>query len=45
MISLEQLLPTDRDRALLVGRVFDPEVEGPCICLLYTSTLPTTSRG
>lgn len=51
MISLEQLLPTDRDRALLVGRVFDPEVEGPCIVCVdgddlvdITGVEPTMSR-
>jgi fumarylacetoacetate (FAA) hydrolase family protein len=27
----EELLPTDRDRATLLGRVFDPAVGGPCL--------------
>jgi len=31
MTSAQSLLPHDADRATLLGRVFDPEVNGPCL--------------
>jgi fumarylacetoacetate (FAA) hydrolase family protein len=34
-LSLEQCLPEDDNRATLVGRVWDPEVEGPCPIQLH----------
>lgn len=33
MLSIQELLPTDADRALLVGRIHDPET-GPCVVVL-----------
>ena len=33
------LLPVDRDRATLIGRVFDPELGGPCIVHLRGDAL------
>jgi fumarylacetoacetate (FAA) hydrolase family protein len=35
----EELLPRDRDRATLVGRVFDPAVGGPCLVHLRGDVL------
>jgi fumarylacetoacetate (FAA) hydrolase family protein len=32
--SVEQLLPTDATSAILVGRVFDPNVGGPCVVVI-----------
>jgi fumarylacetoacetate (FAA) hydrolase family protein len=32
--SVEQLLPTDATSAILVGRVFDPVVGGPCVVVI-----------
>ena len=34
MITLDDLLPVDADKALLVGRVHDPEVGGPCVVVV-----------
>lgn len=34
MITLDDLLPVDADEALLVGRVHDPEVGGPCVVIV-----------
>ena len=51
MISINELLPEDREQALLVGRVFDPLVGGPCIVCVDGDDLvdmtfiePTMSR-
>lgn len=51
MISVEQLLPSDPDNAVLFGRIFDPEVGGPCLVALQGDELvdvtvfgPTMSR-
>ena len=51
MISVELLLPTDREQALLVGRIYDPEAGGPCIVCVdgddlvdMTDVEPTMSR-
>ena len=51
MISINELLPKDREQALLVGRVFDPLVGGPCIVCVdgddlvdMTAIEPTMSR-
>lgn len=48
-LSIEQLLPTDADDAVLVGRVFDPAV-GPCVVTVVgdqlldvTSSFATTT--
>ncbi|ABL83686.1 MULTISPECIES: fumarylacetoacetate hydrolase family protein [unclassified Nocardioides] len=34
MITPQDLLPEDADQALLVGRVHDPEVGGPCVVVV-----------
>ena len=34
MITLDDLLPDDAHQALLVGRVHDPEVGGPCVVVV-----------
>lgn len=34
MIKLDDLLPVDADQALMVGRVHDPEVGGPCVVIV-----------
>ena len=51
MISVELLLPTDREQALLVGRIHDPVAGGPCIVCVdgddlvdMTNVEPTMSR-
>jgi len=51
MISLDELLPEDHQQALLVGRVYDPQVHGPCLVLVEDGSLiditaagPTMSR-
>lgn len=51
MITVEQLLPVDRAQARLVGRVYDPQVNGPCLVAVdgddvvdVTSAGPTMSR-
>ncbi|WP_419759321.1 hypothetical protein [Acidisoma sp.] len=35
----QNLLPKDRERATLIGRVFDPAVGGPCIVHLRGDVL------
>ena len=30
-LTVEQLLPSDASSAVLVGRIYDPEVGGPCV--------------
>ncbi len=49
-ISIENLLPTDAESAKLIGRVFDPEVGGPCVVVIHegvavdiSSQAPTSS--
>lgn len=51
MISVEQLLPADSDQALLFGRIFDPQVDGPSLVVVRGDELvdvtvfgPTMSR-
>lgn len=51
MIPVSDLLPSDRDRATLLGRVYDPQVDGPCLvvvdgddCVDVTAAGPTMSR-
>ncbi|MEV0968177.1 fumarylacetoacetate hydrolase family protein [Microtetraspora glauca] len=34
MISVEEILPRDAESATLVGRVFDPESQGPCVVVV-----------
>lgn len=51
MTSTERILPTDADQALLVGRIYDPVVNGPRLVAVHGSELvditefgPTMSR-
>lgn len=34
-----EVLPTDADKVTLVGRVFDPQVNGPCVVLVRQDRL------
>lgn len=49
-IDSEYIFPADREDAILVGRVYDPEVGGPCVVILendwladVTNSYPTVS--
>jgi len=51
MVTCADLLPTDAARAILLGRIFDPEVGGPCLVTVHgddlvdiTDAAPTMSR-
>jgi len=51
MMTCADLVPTDASRALLLGRIFDPEVGGPCLVTVHgdslvdiTEAAPTMSR-
>lgn len=35
MVSVQELLPSDAASATLVGRVFDPESQGPCVVVVH----------
>lgn len=50
LLTVGELLPDDAASAVLVGRVYDPEVHGPCVVLVdgtdavdISSAYPTTS--
>ncbi|HKS49713.1 MAG TPA: fumarylacetoacetate hydrolase family protein [Amycolatopsis sp.] len=36
---MSELLPVDRERAALVGRVFDPDGDGPCVVAVRNGTV------
>ncbi len=44
MENIEDLLPTDVSVATLVGRVFDPEVDGPCVVVVRGDLLVDISH-
>ena len=50
LVTVEELLPDDAASAVLVGRVYDPEVQGPCVVVVdgtdavdISRAYPTTS--
>jgi len=46
MTTAVDILPADVEDALLLGRVFDPEVDGPCLVTLDSGQLvDVTSAG